>query len=44
LIIETAQPFTGDTSIGCFTGDVPNNAYGYGVVDVYEAVKRALGK
>lgn len=44
LIIETAQPYTGDTSLGCFTGDVPNNAYGYGLVDVYEAVKRALGK
>ncbi|MFN8380693.1 MAG: S8 family serine peptidase [Anaerolineales bacterium] len=44
LIIDTAQPFTGDTSSGCFTGDKPNNAYGYGVVDVYEAVKQALGK
>lgn len=44
LIIDTAQQYTGDTSIGCFTGDVPNNAYGYGVVDVYEAVKQALEK
>ncbi len=42
LIIDTAQPYTGDTSIGCFTGDMPSNAYGYGVVDVYEAVKKAL--
>jgi len=44
LIIDTAQPYTGDTSIGCFTGDIPSNAYGYGIVDVYEAVKQALGK
>ncbi|MBE0683579.1 MAG: S8 family serine peptidase [Anaerolineales bacterium] len=44
LIIDTAQPFTGDTTNGCFSGDTPNNAYGYGVVDVYEAVKQALGQ
>lgn len=44
LIIDTAQPYTGDSSIGCFTGDNPSNAYGYGVVDVYEAVKKALGQ
>jgi len=44
LIINTAQPFTGNTSLGCFTGDVPSNAYGYGVVDVYAAVKQALEK
>ncbi len=44
LIIDTAQPYTGDKSIGCFSGSTPSNAYGYGVVDVYEAVKQALGK
>ncbi|HET7143887.1 MAG TPA: S8 family serine peptidase, partial [Anaerolineales bacterium] len=44
LIMDTAQPYTGDTSMGCFTGDTPNNAYGYGLVDVYAAVKKALGK
>ena len=44
LIVDTAQPYTGNKSIGCFTGDIPNNAYGYGVVDVYAAVKQALGK
>ena len=44
LIIDTAQPYTGVTSPGCFTGDQSNNAYGYGIVDVYAAVKRALGK
>lgn len=44
LIIDTAQPYSGDTSLGCFTGDSPSNAYGFGVVDVYEAVKKALEK
>ncbi len=44
LIIETAKPYAGQTSLGCFSGDSPNNAYGYGVVDVYEAVKKALEK
>jgi subtilisin family serine protease len=44
LIIDTAQPYTGDTSLGCFSGDMPSNAYGYGVVDVYAAVKKALEK
>ncbi len=44
ILIETAQPYTGDTSIGCFEGEVPNAAYGYGIVDVYTAVKEALGK
>ena len=44
LIIDTARPYTGDTSAGCFTGNTPSNAYGYGVVDVYEAVKQALEK
>jgi subtilisin family serine protease len=44
LIIETAQPFTGDTSVGCFEGGVPNAAYGYGMLDVFAAVKAALDK
>ena len=44
LIIDTAQPYTGSTSLGCFSGDTPSNAYGYGVVDVYEVVKKALNK
>ena len=42
LIIDTAQPYTGSKLTGCFSGDTPNNAYGYGVVDVYAAVKKAL--
>ena len=44
LLIQSADPYTGDTSIGCFQGDVPNAAYGYGILDVYQAVKAALGK
>ncbi|HMB23327.1 MAG TPA: S8 family serine peptidase, partial [Anaerolineales bacterium] len=43
LLIESADPYTGEVS-GCFDGDVPNAAYGYGLLDVYEAVKEALGK
>lgn len=45
LIIETAAPYEGNINPNeCFTGDLPSNAYGYGVVDVYEAVKQAVGK
>ena len=44
LLIDTAKAYTGSTSAGCFEGDVPNAAFGYGVVDVYEAVKLALGR
>ena len=44
LLIQAADPYTGSTSVGCFEGDVPNAAYGYGVLDVYEAVKEALGR
>jgi subtilisin family serine protease len=44
IIVETAQPYTGNTTIGCFEGGTPNAGYGYGVVDVYAAVKEALGK
>ena len=42
LLIRAADPYTGSTGIGCFAGDVPNAAYGYGVLDVYEAVKMVL--
>ena len=44
LLIQAADPYTGSTDTGCFTGDVPNAAYGYGILDVYEAVKTALGQ
>jgi hypothetical protein len=36
-LIEAADPYGGSTDIGCFAGTVPNAAYGYGVLDVYEA-------
>src|SRR5258706_8932709 len=41
ILIETAQPYVGQRA-GCFAGDVPNDAYGYGLVDAYAAVKAAL--
>jgi subtilisin family serine protease len=44
ILIETAQPYTGITTQGCFEGTHPSAAYGYGVVDAYAAVKKALGK
>jgi len=44
LLIETADPYTGSTALGCFDGDVPNAGYGYGILDVYEAVQEALGR
>lgn len=44
LLIQAADPYAGSTDIGCFTGDVPNAAYGYGILDVYEAVQEALGR
>ena len=43
ILTDTAQPYTGTRS-GCFDGSTPNAAYGYGVLDVYAAVKKALGK
>lgn len=45
ILIETAKPYSGDVLPGeCFSGAKPNNAYGYGIVDAYGAVKMALGK
>jgi hypothetical protein len=45
ILIQTARPYTGAEPEGqCFTGGTPNNAYGYGIVDAYAAVKMALGK
>lgn len=45
IIIETADPYSGSfAETGCFEGGAPNAAYGYGVVNAYEAVKMALGK
>jgi hypothetical protein len=42
-LIEAANPYTGSRE-GCFAGTVPNAAYGYGVLDVYEAVKEVVEK
>ena len=43
LLVQAADPYTGSMD-GCFRGDVPNAAYGYGVLDIYEAVQEALGQ
>jgi subtilisin family serine protease len=44
ILIDTTQSYTGSQANGCFEGGTPNAAYGYGLVDVYAAVKEALGK
>ncbi len=45
ILIQTARPYQGAEPEGhCFTGGVPNNAFGYGIVDALAAVKLALGK
>ena len=44
ILIRSARAYTGDRSYGCFEGNIPNAAFGYGILDVYEAVKLALGK
>lgn len=42
ILIETATPYSGNLTNGCFKGGIPNAAYGYGIVNAYEAVKKAL--
>jgi subtilisin family serine protease len=44
ILIQSAQPYASDRSLGCFEGTSPNAAYGYGVLNIYEAVKLALGQ
>ncbi|MCI0556398.1 MAG: S8 family serine peptidase [Anaerolineae bacterium] len=44
LLIDTANLYTGNRNIGCFEGGRTNTAFGYGILDVYEAVKVALGR
>jgi subtilase family protein len=45
ILIQTARPYAGTEPSGqCFTGGTPNNAYGYGIVDAFAAVRAALGK
>jgi hypothetical protein len=41
ILIETARPYQGERE-GCFVGELPNAAYGYGIVDAYEAVRAAM--
>ena len=42
LIRDTAQPYNGVIPDPCGSGGESSNVYGYGIVDVYEAVKQAL--
>ncbi len=42
LIRDTAQQYSGSIPDPCGSGGTSSNVYGYGVVDVYEAVKEAL--
>ena len=42
LIRDTAQQYEGNIPDPCGSGGKSSNVYGYGVVDVYEAVKEAL--
>jgi hypothetical protein len=44
ILIQSARKYTGSRSYGCFAGDIPNAAIGYGILAIYEAVKMALGK
>ena len=41
ILESTARPYQG-TRQGCFQGGTPNDAYGYGVIDAYAAVKAAI--
>lgn len=42
LIEDTAQPYNGAIPAPCGSGGKSSNVYGFGVVDVYKAVKQAL--
>lgn len=45
ILIDTARPYYGARAPGeCFSDGTPNDAYGYGLVDIYAAVGLALGK
>lgn len=44
ILIASARPYTGFIGEGCFEGGSPNAAYGYGILDVYSAIKMALEK
>jgi subtilisin family serine protease len=42
LLRDTAARYRGDDNVGCFSKGVPNTAYGYGILDIYAAVKQVL--
>ncbi len=45
ILTQTARHYSGAQPAGeCFAGGTPNNAYGYGIVNAYDAVKMALGR
>jgi hypothetical protein len=41
ILNETAAPYTGPL-LDCIAPGRPNNAVGYGIVDAYQAVQRAM--
>ena len=42
ILAETTQPYTATTPSCSASSNLPTNAYGYGIVDAYAAVQRAL--
>jgi hypothetical protein len=44
ILIQSARAYLGSRDDGCFEGNVPNAAFGYGILDVYRAVQLALKK
>lgn len=44
ILIQSAAPYAGARDNTCFGTELPSNAFGYGVLDAYAAVKMALGK
>lgn len=44
LIRDTAQQYEGNIPDPCGSGGKSSNVFGYGVVDVYEAVKKSFDK
>ena len=44
ILTRSALAYLGSREDGCFEGNVPNAAFGYGVLNVYQAVRMALRK
>ena len=45
ILIDSARPYRGQRPPDeCFSNSLPDDAFGYGIVDAYAAVKMALGK